>query len=63
MSGHSRFNNIKHKKAKADAAKGKIFTIIGHELAIAVKQGGPDPAHDHERGEQRRRRIKPRERH
>ncbi len=44
MSGHSRFNNIKHKKAKADAAKGKIFTIIGHELAIAVKQGGPDPA-------------------
>ncbi|MCQ2609865.1 MAG: YebC/PmpR family DNA-binding transcriptional regulator, partial [Lachnospiraceae bacterium] len=44
MSGHSKFNNIKHKKEKADAAKGKIFTVIGHELALAVKQGGPDPA-------------------
>ena len=43
MSGHSKFNNIKHKKEKADAARGKIFTVIGHELAIAVKQGGPDP--------------------
>lgn len=44
MSGHSKFNNIKHKKEKADAAKGKIFTVIGHELALAVKQGGADPA-------------------
>ncbi len=44
MSGHSKFANIKHKKEKNDAAKGKIFTIIGHELAIAVKQGGADPA-------------------
>ena len=43
MSGHSKFSNIKHKKEKADAARGKIFTIIGHELAIAVKQGGADP--------------------
>lgn len=43
MSGHSKFANIKHKKEKNDAARGKIFTIIGHELAIAVKQGGPDP--------------------
>lgn len=43
MSGHSKFANIKHKKEKNDAAKGKIFTVIGHELAIAVKQGGPDP--------------------
>ncbi|MBO6134473.1 MAG: YebC/PmpR family DNA-binding transcriptional regulator [Lachnospiraceae bacterium] len=43
MSGHSKFNNIKHKKEKADAARGKIFTVIGHELAIAVKAGGPDP--------------------
>ena len=43
MSGHSKFNNIKHKKEKADAARGKIFTVIGHELAIAVKSGGPDP--------------------
>lgn len=44
MSGHSKFNNIKHKKEKADAARGKIFTVIGHELAIAVKTGGADPA-------------------
>ena len=43
MSGHNKFSNIKHKKEKADAARGKIFTIIGHELAIAVKQGGADP--------------------
>lgn len=43
MSGHSKFSNIKHKKEKNDKAKGKIFTIIGHELALAVKQGGPDP--------------------
>ncbi len=44
MSGHSKFANIKHKKAKNDAAKGKIFTKIGRELAVAVKAGGPDPA-------------------
>ncbi|MEE8885573.1 MAG: YebC/PmpR family DNA-binding transcriptional regulator [Eubacteriales bacterium] len=43
MSGHSKFANIKHKKEKNDAAKGKIFTIIGREIVIAVKQGGPDP--------------------
>lgn len=43
MSGHSKFANIKHKKEKNDAAKGKIFTIIGRELAVAVKEGGPDP--------------------
>ncbi len=43
MSGHSKFANIKHKKEKNDAAKGKIFTIIGREIAIAVKAGGPDP--------------------
>ena len=43
MSGHSKFSNIRAKKAKTDAAKGKIFTIIGHELALAVKQGGTDP--------------------
>ncbi len=46
MSGHSKFANIKHKKEKNDAAKGKIFTIIGRELAIAVKEGGPDPANN-----------------
>ena len=43
MSGHSKFANIKHKKEKNDAKKGKIFTVIGRELAVAVKEGGPDP--------------------
>lgn len=43
MSGHSKFANIKHKKEKNDAKKGKIFTIIGRELAVAVKEGGADP--------------------
>lgn len=43
MSGHSKWANIKHKKAKTDAQKGKIFTKLGREIAIAVKQGGPDP--------------------
>ena len=43
MSGHSKFANIKHKKEKNDAAKGKIFTIIGREIAVAVKERGPDP--------------------
>ena len=43
MSGHSKFANIKHKKEKNDAAKGKIFTFIGREIAVAVKEGGPDP--------------------
>ena len=43
MSGHSKFANIKHKTEKNDAAKGKVFTIIGREIAVAVKEGGPDP--------------------
>ncbi len=43
MSGHSKFANIKHKKEKNDAAKGKIFTILGREIAVAVKEGGADP--------------------
>ena len=43
MSGHSKFANIKHKKEKNDAAKGKIFTRLGREIAVAVKEGGPDP--------------------
>ena len=43
MSGHSKFSNIKHKKEKNDAAKGKIFTVLGREIAVAVKEGGPDP--------------------
>ena len=45
MSGHSKWNNIKRKKEKTDGAKAKIFTKIGRELAVAVKEGGgPDPA-------------------
>ncbi|MCD8159573.1 MAG: YebC/PmpR family DNA-binding transcriptional regulator [Clostridiales bacterium] len=43
MSGHSKFANIKHKKEKNDAAKGKIFTVIGKEIAVAVKAGGANP--------------------
>nr|WP_314459375.1 YebC/PmpR family DNA-binding transcriptional regulator [uncultured Clostridium sp.] len=46
MSGHSKFANIKHKKERNDSAKGKIFTVIGRELAVAVKEGGPDPANN-----------------
>ncbi|MBQ8208811.1 MAG: YebC/PmpR family DNA-binding transcriptional regulator [Clostridia bacterium] len=44
MSGHSKWNNIKHKKEKTDAQKAKIFTKIGKEMIIAIKAGGPDPA-------------------
>lgn len=44
MSGHSKWHNIQAKKGKADAARGKIFTKLGRELLVAVKQGGPDPA-------------------
>ena len=44
MSGHSKWANIKHKKEKTDAARGKIFTKIGKEITIAVKEGGGDPA-------------------
>ena len=43
MSGHSKFANIKHKKEKNDAVKGKIFTKLGREIAVAVKEGGADP--------------------
>jgi len=43
MSGHSKFANIKHKKAKNDAVRGKVFTKIGREIVVAVKNGGPDP--------------------
>ena len=46
MSGHSKFANIKHKKEKNDAKKGKIFTIIGREIVMAVKAGGPDPSNN-----------------
>ncbi len=44
MSGHSKWANIKHKKAKEDALKGKVFTKLGKEIAVAVKEGGADPA-------------------
>lgn len=43
MSGHSKWNNIKKKKEKTDSQKAKIFTKIGREMAIAIKEGGPDP--------------------
>ena len=44
MSGHSKWHNIQATKNKADAARGKIFTKIGREIAVAVKQGGADPS-------------------
>lgn len=44
MSGHSKWSNIKHKKEKTDAQKAKVFTKIGKEIAMAVKEGGPDPS-------------------
>ena len=43
MSGHSKWSNIKHKKEKTDSQKAKIFTKIGREISVVVKQGGPDP--------------------
>ena len=46
MSGQSKWANIKHKKEKTDAAKGKIFTKIGKEITIAVKEGGGDPTNN-----------------
>ena len=46
MSGHSKFANIKPKKEKDDGKKGKIFTVIGREIVVAVKEGGPDPANN-----------------
>ena len=44
MSGHSKWNNIKKTKEKTDAQRGKIFTKIGREIAVAVKMGGMDPS-------------------
>ena len=43
MSGHSKWSNIKHRKEKTDAQKGKIFTKLGREITVAVKSGGADP--------------------
>ena len=44
MSGHSKWENIKRKKGATDAARAKIFTKIGREISVCVKQGGADPA-------------------
>lgn len=44
MSGHSKWANIKHKKEKTDAQRAKVFTKIGKEIAVAVKEGGPNPS-------------------
>ena len=44
MSGHSKWNNIKRKKGKTDAARAKVFTKIGKEMAVAIREGGPNPA-------------------
>ena len=46
MSGHSKWSNIKHKKEKSDTVRGKIFTKIGREIAIAVREGGADPTNN-----------------
>ncbi len=46
MSGHSKWANIKNKKEKTDSQRGRIFTKIGREIAIAVKEGGPDPVNN-----------------
>ncbi len=43
MSGHSKWNNIKRKKEKTDGAKAKIFTKVGREISVAVREGGSDP--------------------
>lgn len=44
MSGHSKWNNIKNKKEKSDSQRGKVFTKLGREILVAVKEGGPDPS-------------------
>lgn len=46
MSGHSKWNNIKRKKEKTDAARASVFTKIGKEMSIAVREGGPNPANN-----------------
>jgi len=43
VSGHSKWANIKHRKAKADAERGKMFTKVAREILVAARQGGPDP--------------------
>ncbi len=46
MSGHSKWNNIKRKKEKTDGAKAKVFTKVGREISVAVREGGPDPSNN-----------------
>ena len=53
MSGHSKWANIKNKKEKTDSQRGKIFTKIGREIAIAVKEGGSDPVNNSKHGRNR----------
>ena len=48
MSGHSKWNNIKHKKEKTDAQRAKVFTKVGKEIAMAVREGGPEPVSNSE---------------
>ena len=43
MSGHSKWKNIMHKKEKTDAQRAKVFTKIGKEMAVAIREGGADP--------------------
>ena len=43
MSGHSKWKNIMHKKEKTDAQKAKVFSKVGKEITVCVKEGGPDP--------------------
>ena len=44
MSGHYKWSTIKRKKEKTDGARAKVFTKIGREIMVAVRDGGPDPA-------------------
>ena len=46
MAGHSKWKNIRERKGKSDANRGKIFTKVAREMAVAVKEGGPDPDHN-----------------
>lgn len=46
MSGHSKWNNIKNKKGKEDARRGRVFTKLGRYIMVAVKEGGPDPEYN-----------------
>jgi transcriptional/translational regulatory protein YebC/TACO1 len=43
MSGHSKWANIKHRKGAADAKRGQLFTKLAREIAVAARQGGPNP--------------------